>query len=119
MKAFAEHQPDNPDNEPDSSIELVREPDVPEVSASSAQRSTRLMYFQHRDPLVGVLDYIAEVSYGILFFVGLLIKFFQRFPNEELAIAHEDDLKLIEGVVGGNMTPFVEMQYLTFSDRTC
>jgi len=43
MKAFAEHHPDDPDNEPDSSIELVREPDVPEVSASSIQRSTGLM----------------------------------------------------------------------------
>lgn len=31
MKAFAENLPDDPDNEPDSSIELVREPDVPEV----------------------------------------------------------------------------------------
>jgi hypothetical protein len=39
MKAFAEPLPDNPDNEPESSIELVREPDVPEVGASSAQRS--------------------------------------------------------------------------------
>jgi hypothetical protein len=66
MKAFAEHQPDNPDNEPDSTIELVREPDVPEVSALSVQRNTRLISFQHRDPLVGVLDYIAEVSPGIL-----------------------------------------------------
>jgi hypothetical protein len=39
MKAFAEHLPDNPDNEPDSSIELVREPDIPEVGTPSAQRS--------------------------------------------------------------------------------
>lgn len=31
MKAFAENPPDDRDNEPDSSIELVREPDVPEV----------------------------------------------------------------------------------------
>ncbi|KAF8493446.1 hypothetical protein F5888DRAFT_1724104 [Russula emetica] len=65
MKAFAENLPDDPDNEPDSSIELVREPDVPE----------------YRDPLIGVLDYIAEQA-----------------PNQELAIAHEDDLKLIEGL---------------------
>ena len=34
MKAFAENLPDDPDNEPDSSIELVREPDVPEVGSS-------------------------------------------------------------------------------------
>ena len=70
MKAFAEHQPDDPDNEPDSSIELVREPDVPEVSALSAQHRTRLMSLQHRDPLIGVLDYIAEVSPGILSLSG-------------------------------------------------
>jgi hypothetical protein len=31
MKAFAENLPDDPDNEPESSIELVREPDIPEV----------------------------------------------------------------------------------------
>ncbi len=37
MKAFAENVPDDPDNEPDSSIELVREPDVPEVRASSIE----------------------------------------------------------------------------------
>lgn len=39
MKAFAEPLPDNPDNEPDSSIELVREPDIPEVGTPSARRS--------------------------------------------------------------------------------
>jgi hypothetical protein len=39
MKAFAENHPDDPDNDPESSIELVREPDVPEVGASSAERS--------------------------------------------------------------------------------
>ena len=39
MKAFAEHAPDDPDNDPESSIELVREPDVPEVGASSVDRS--------------------------------------------------------------------------------
>ena len=39
MKAQGEFLPDNPDNEPDSSIELVREPDIPEVIVPSAQRS--------------------------------------------------------------------------------
>ena len=39
MKAFAENLPDDPDNDPESSIELVREPDVPEVGASSVERS--------------------------------------------------------------------------------
>lgn len=39
MKAFAENLPDDPENEPDSSIELVKEPDAPEVGASSDERS--------------------------------------------------------------------------------
>ena len=65
IEAFAEHQPDNPDNEPDSSLELVREPRVPGVSELSVQCSTRLMSSQYRDPLIGALDYIAEVSSNI------------------------------------------------------
>ncbi|KAI0298654.1 hypothetical protein B0F90DRAFT_681103 [Multifurca ochricompacta] len=39
MKAFAEHRPDDPDNEPEPSIELVREPDVPEVDTLAFQHS--------------------------------------------------------------------------------
>jgi hypothetical protein len=35
MKAFAEHLPDDPDNEPEASIELIREPNVPKVGTSS------------------------------------------------------------------------------------
>ncbi|KAH9074324.1 hypothetical protein EDB83DRAFT_1955510 [Lactarius deliciosus] len=69
LKAAAGPRPDDPDNEPESSIELVREPTIPD----------------YRDPLMGILDYIAE----------------QR-PNQELALAHEDDLKMIEGVVRTN-----------------
>jgi hypothetical protein len=38
MKAFAENLPDDQDNDPESSIELVREPDVPEVGSSSIDR---------------------------------------------------------------------------------
>ena len=45
MKAFAEPLPDNPDNEPDPSIELVREPDVPEVGTPPAQRGDRTDVF--------------------------------------------------------------------------
>jgi len=36
----------------------------------------------HRDPLTGVLDYIAE-----------------HCPDDTIAIAHDDDLSLVEGVV--------------------
>jgi len=39
IQAFAEHLPDNPDREPESSIELVQEPDIPEVRASFTQAS--------------------------------------------------------------------------------
>jgi hypothetical protein len=39
MKAFAENLPDDPDNDPESSIELIREPDVPKVGASSVERN--------------------------------------------------------------------------------
>ncbi|KAI0266125.1 hypothetical protein BC834DRAFT_969641 [Gloeopeniophorella convolvens] len=67
LKAAAGPQPDDPDNEPESAMELLREPHVPE----------------HRDPLLGVLDYIAEKCAD---------------KDIELVIAHEDDLKSIEGV---------------------
>lgn len=53
---------------------------------------------QYRDPLIAVLDYIAEVSRSIL--ARLFSQFYQQSPDQELAIAHEDDLKLIEGLVG-------------------
>ncbi|KAH9074327.1 hypothetical protein EDB83DRAFT_1955593 [Lactarius deliciosus] len=46
LKAAAEPRPDNPDNEPESSIELLREPAVPD----------------YRDPLIGILNYIAETK---------------------------------------------------------
>jgi hypothetical protein len=45
MKAFAENVPDDPDNDPESSIELVREPDVPEVGASSIERGDETYAF--------------------------------------------------------------------------
>ncbi|KAH9171308.1 hypothetical protein EDB89DRAFT_1118253 [Lactarius sanguifluus] len=44
LKAAAEPRPDNPDNEPESSIELIREPAVP----------------AYRDPLIGILDFLVE-----------------------------------------------------------
>ncbi|KAI9438727.1 hypothetical protein H4582DRAFT_194462 [Lactarius indigo] len=48
LKAAAELRPNNPDNGPESSTELLREPTIPD----------------YRDPLIGILDYIAEVSPG-------------------------------------------------------
>ena len=67
MKAAAEPRPDNPDNEPESSIELLREPAMPDVRKSCVERDDLIGQFvQHRDPLIGVLDYIAEVSSCIM-----------------------------------------------------
>jgi len=66
---------------------------------------TGLMSLQHRDPLIGVLDYIAEVSRSVLCLT--FSQFYQQAPNQELAIAHEDDLKLIEGLVGGSTRPWL------------
>ncbi|KAH9057213.1 hypothetical protein EDB87DRAFT_1578956 [Lactarius vividus] len=65
LKAAAESRPDDTDNELESSIELLREPTI----------------LDYRDPLIGILDYIAK-----------------QHPDQELALAHEDDLKMIEGV---------------------
>ena len=39
MKAFAENVPDDPDNDPESSVELVREQGVREVGVPSVKRS--------------------------------------------------------------------------------
>ncbi|KAH9171310.1 hypothetical protein EDB89DRAFT_1118021 [Lactarius sanguifluus] len=38
LKAAAEPRPDNPDNEPESSIELLREPTIPAVGMASVER---------------------------------------------------------------------------------
>ncbi|KAI0271317.1 hypothetical protein BC834DRAFT_1030811 [Gloeopeniophorella convolvens] len=66
-RAAAEPLPDDPDNEPETgpAVSVSRIPDVP----------------AWRDPLVGVLDYIAE-----------------KCPDQQIAIAHDDDLQLIEEV---------------------
>ncbi|KAF8269501.1 hypothetical protein EI94DRAFT_1725182 [Lactarius quietus] len=85
LKAAAEPPPDHPDNQPESSIELYREPTMPD----------------YRDPLIGILDYIAE----------------QR-PDDDLALAHEDDLKMIEGVVRTNAISYLRCGARP-NDRTC
>ena len=50
---------------------------------------------------MGILDYIAEVSLDTI-----RPKYFsnssQRRPNDDIALAHEGDLKIIEGVVRTN-----------------
>jgi len=57
--------------------------------------------FQYRDPLVGVLDYIAEVSF-IFIFLMFADSIQQKCPDNTIAIAHDDDLQLIEEVVREN-----------------
>jgi hypothetical protein len=58
--------------------------------------------FQYRDPLIGVLDYIAEVGFPRLLSVPVgvtqpLLK--QKCPETTIAIAHESDLQNVEEVV--------------------
>ena len=57
--------------------------------------------FQYRDPLVGVLDYIAEVSFIFIFlmFVDAIQQKCLNSGDSVIAIAHDDDLELIEEVV--------------------
>ncbi|KAI9450046.1 hypothetical protein BJY52DRAFT_207256 [Lactarius psammicola] len=69
LRAAAEPRPDSPDRRRDGEMEVTRVPNVP----------------SYRDPLVGVLDYIAE-----------------KCPDGTIAIAHDDDLQLIEEVVRAN-----------------
>jgi hypothetical protein len=57
---------------------------------------------QYRDPLIGVLDYIAEVSLMLIFL--MLVDIVQQNVQQKctdgiIAIAHDDDLQLIEEVV--------------------
>jgi hypothetical protein len=42
MKAAAGPRPDSPDNEPESSIELLREPTIPDVGIPSVEAATVL-----------------------------------------------------------------------------
>ncbi|KAN0136358.1 hypothetical protein V8E53_005726 [Lactarius tabidus] len=65
LRAAAEPLPDNPDRRRDGEMQVTRVPNVP----------------SYRDPLIGVLDYIAE-----------------KCTDGIIAIAHDDDLQLIEEV---------------------
>ena len=63
-----------------------------------------MTWFQYRDPLVGVLDYIAEVRPPGLFALIVLSEpqkkcLTDNVKEDTLAIAHHDDLQLIEDVV--------------------
>jgi len=69
IRAAAEPRPDDPDNTHEDEIQISGIPDAP----------------KYRDPLVGVLDYIAE-------------KCPEDCAEDTIAIAHDDDLQLIENV---------------------
>ncbi|KAH9991037.1 hypothetical protein BJV77DRAFT_560962 [Russula vinacea] len=66
LKGAADPLPDDPDNTREDEIQVTRVPDVP----------------SYRDPLTGVLDYLAE-----------------KCPDDTVVIAHDDDLQLVEQVV--------------------
>ena len=71
LKGAAEPLPDDPDNRREEEIQVTRVPDVPNVSNCPAIMCRRIehhmSYFKYRDPLSGVLDYLAEV--GMLLFL--------------------------------------------------
>ena len=50
---------------------------------------------------MGILDYIAEVSLDTMR-PDYFSNSFQQRPNDNIALAHEDDLKMVKGVVRAN-----------------
>ena len=63
-------------------------------------------WYQYRDPLVGILDYIIQVSPPEYDRSFQYHSAYQKKCNDDIsgagdiiAIAHDDDLRLIEGVV--------------------
>ena len=55
---------------------------------------------------MGILDYIAEVSLDTTrpkYFSNS----FQQRPNDDIALAHEDDLKKVKGVVRTNAISYL------------
>lgn len=68
--------------------------------------------FQYRDPIVGVLDYIAEVSFIFIFLI-FVDAIRQKCANVSVvAIAHDEDLHYIEEVVRAN-----ELCFIHYVDR--
>ena len=81
IRAAAEPLPDDPDNRSeDDMIQVTGVPDAPKVGTRPVVRydgkGSITPWFQYRDPLMGVLDYIAEVrvhGYPRLLQVYLLV----------------------------------------------
>ena len=56
--------------------------------------------FQYRDPLIGILDYIAQVRLRVCPLTSSLLSGFQKKCSETvIAIAHDDDLQIVENMV--------------------
>ena len=55
---------------------------------------------------MGILDYIAEVSLDTMR-PGYFSNSFQQRPNGDIALAHEDDLKMVKGVVRTNAISYL------------
>ena len=66
---------------------------------------------------MGILDYIAEVSLDTMrpeYFSNS----FQQRPNDNIALAHEDDLKMVKGVVRTNAIPSSDVALDPTTGRT-
>ena len=103
IRAAAEPLPDDPDNNREDDIQVTRVPNAPKVGSllrRDDQERSMTLSFQYRDPLVEVLDYIAEVRLHEYSFVASLLSGLQKkCPEGTIAIAHDDDLPFIENVI--------------------
>ena len=63
IQAAAEPLPDDPDNSREDEIQVTRIPNVSEVCLflEAIVKGSLKPWYQHRDPLIGILDYIVEV----------------------------------------------------------
>ena len=81
-------------------------------------------WFQYRDPLIGVLDYIAEVrppEHGrsrLMYSAGQKKCIEDAIAEDIIAIAHDDDLQLIEDVVSSKSKCRIDTTKLTSNART-
>ena len=65
MRAAAEPLPDDPDDHREDELQVTRIPDSSKVSIILYYvmgKESLTPWYQYRDPLVGILDYIIQVS---------------------------------------------------------
>ena len=107
IRAAAEPQPDDPDNHRDDEIQVTQAPGVPKVSFLFIVGRWIMTWFQYRDPLSEVLDYIVEVRpsghepflFDVFSGPQKKCRLDDTVAEETIAIAHDDDLQLIGDVV--------------------